>query len=82
MNRLTVHVSDDLLQALDELAAKAHQTRSDMVRQALHTLVRQQNDKAPDGSLLDAVADLVGCFSGGPEDLASNAIHLAEFGKD
>jgi hypothetical protein len=30
---------------------------------------------------LDQADDLVGCFSGGPKDLASNPRHLVGFGK-
>ena len=80
MNTLTVKIPPELEQAVDALAARTHQTRSELVRQALHAFVQQHGQPAA-GSLLDAVPDLVGCFSGGPADLASNPAHLAEFGQ-
>ena len=79
MSTLTIKLSPDLLAALDALAARAHQTRSDVVRQALHALV-QQLAAVPAASLLGVMPDLVGCFGGGPRDLSSNPAHLADFG--
>lgn len=79
MATVTIKLPPDLLAALDAVAARAHQTRSDVVRQALHALVQQQA-QAPVSSLLGAMPDLVGCFGGGPADLSSNPAHLAEFG--
>ena len=79
MSTLTIKLPPDLLAALDAMAARAHQTRSDVVRQALHALVQHQAP-APAATLLSAMPDLVGCFGGGPRDLASNPAHLAEFG--
>ncbi len=81
MNTLTIKIPPDLLMALDAVAARAHQTRSDVVRQALHALVQQEEATAPANKLLGALPDLVGCFGGGPRDLSSNPAHLAEFGK-
>jgi hypothetical protein len=44
-------------------------------------LGRSQRDVGALPSLLDRADDLVGCFGGGPKDLASNPRHLAGFGK-
>jgi len=42
----------------------------------------QAHEADTDGaSLLDAIPDLVGCFSGGPADLSSNPAHLADLGQ-
>ena len=81
MNTLTVKIPDELGQAVDALAARTHQTRSDLVRQALQAFVQQHTAAAPSAGLLAAVPDLVGCFSGAPDDLATNSAHLADFGR-
>ena len=54
---------------------------AEVVRQALSAYVNERNSLAPASAALDAVSDLVGCFSGGPADLASNPAHLADFGQ-
>ncbi|MDO5654499.1 MAG: ribbon-helix-helix domain-containing protein, partial [Brachymonas sp.] len=76
MNTLTVKIPFELEQAVDTLAARTHQTRSEVVRQALHAFVQQEQQPGGKG-LLDAVPDLVGCFAGGPADLSANPTHLA-----
>ena len=80
MNTLTVKIPFELEQAANTLAARTHQTRSEVVRQALHAYVQQ--DQQPDSAgLLAAVPDLVGCFVGGSADLSANPAHMAEFGQ-
>ncbi len=81
MNTLTVKLPAELTQAVDELAARSHQSRSELVRRALQAYVQAQQSDAGQASLLDAVPDLVGCFAGGPADLSTNPAHLAGFGQ-
>lgn len=81
MNTLTVKIPSELERTLDMLAARTHQTRSELVRQALQSFVQAHEAQGDTASLLDAMPDLVGCFSGGPADLSVNPAHLSEFGR-
>jgi metal-responsive CopG/Arc/MetJ family transcriptional regulator len=81
MNTLTIKLPFTLDDELSRLAQREHLSKSEVVRQALSAYVLERNSRAPASAALDAVSDLVGCFSGGPADLASNPAHLADFGK-
>ncbi len=81
MNTLTIKLSFTLDDELSRLAQREHLSKSEVVRQALSAYVNERNNLAPASTALDAVSDLVGCFSGGPADLASNPAHLAGFGQ-
>lgn len=81
MNTLTVKIPAELTDAVDRLAARTHQSRSELIRQALQTYVQERQTDTGTASLLDAVPDLVGCFAGGPPDLSTNPAHLAGFGQ-
>ena len=81
MITLTVKIPAELVQATDALAARTHQSRSELVRRALQAYVQAHEADTDGASLLDAIPDLVGCFSGGPSDLSSNPAHLADLGQ-
>lgn len=81
MNTLTVKIPIELTEAMDVLAARTHQSRSELVRRALQAYVLAHQADAATASLLDAMPDLVGCFTGGPSDLSTNPAHLTEFGQ-
>jgi metal-responsive CopG/Arc/MetJ family transcriptional regulator len=81
MNVLSIKLPSPLDEELARLAQRDHLSKSEVVRQALAAYVQERNKQAPAPSALDAVSDLVGCFSGGPSDLASNPAHLADFGQ-
>lgn len=81
MITLTVKIPAELTQAVDTLAARTHQSRSELMRQALQAYVQAHQGPAASASLLDALPDLVGCFAGGPPDLSANPAHLAGFGQ-
>ncbi|CAG0953962.1 hypothetical protein BURK2_00355 [Burkholderiales bacterium] len=82
MNTLTVKMPSQLAETLDQLCAREHVTRSELVRRAIESYLRAQTEGESRGGLLDRAGDLVGCFEGGPKDLASNPKHLAGFGRD
>lgn len=72
--------------ALDEQLQLASQERqlskSELVRCAIAAYLAQDASVQPRAaSALQLAGDLVGCFEGGPPDLASNPEHLANFGK-
>lgn len=81
MNTLTVKLPQALEQALQQASAREHLSKSVLVRRALEHYLHQQAQQGGFVSALDQADDLVGCFRGGPDDLASNPAHLAGFGR-
>ena len=81
MNTLTVKIPPGLDEALAQASARTHVNKSELVRRALDLYLRQREGERPFVSALDQAGDLVGCFAGGPKDLASNPEHLADFGR-
>jgi Arc/MetJ-type ribon-helix-helix transcriptional regulator len=82
MNTLTVKIPSSLELALAEASAQQHLSKSELVRRALEAYLRQRAAGSGFISALDQAGDLVGCFAGGPRDLASNPKHLEGFGRD
>lgn len=81
MNTLTIKISPGLEQQLIDAAQRAHLSKSELVRRALVAYITRPADGSePFVSALDRAGDLVGCFEGGPSDLASNPRHLDGFG--
>ncbi|MDP1651343.1 MAG: ribbon-helix-helix protein, CopG family [Rhodocyclaceae bacterium] len=81
MNTLTIKVPPQLETAIIEASAREHLSKSALVRRALESYLRQRKTGDSFVSALDRAGDLVGCFAGGPADLASNPKHLADFGR-
>lgn len=81
MNTLTVKIPPSLDEALARASARTHVNKSELVRRALDLYLREREQDRPFVSALDQAGDLVGCFAGGPKDLASNPEHLADFGR-
>jgi hypothetical protein len=82
MNVLTIKLPPALEQQLDEATRRMHLSKSELVRRALATYIaRQQGEEGGFVSALDQAGDLVGCFDGGPADLASNPRHMDGFGQ-
>lgn len=80
MGTLTLKISPELEDALAKAAREAHVTKSELVRRALVAYTTRA-PQTPFVSALEQAGDLVGCFTGGPKDLASNPRHLEGFGK-
>jgi Ribbon-helix-helix protein, copG family len=84
MNTMTIKIPAGLDAALTEASARAQLSKSELVRRAVTAyLVPGRSDAvgAKPPSALALAGDLVGCFSGGPSDLASNPKHLEDFGQ-
>jgi hypothetical protein len=80
MNTLTIKIPPSLDSALAQASARAQVTKSELVRRAVAAYLAagaQRNAGPP--SALELAGDLVGCFGGGPDDLASNPRHLDDF---
>jgi len=80
MNRLTVKIPASMQAALQQTSRREHVSKSVLVRRALETYLARSTAAPEHPSALDLAGDVVGCFSGGPRDLASNPKHLDGFG--
>jgi hypothetical protein len=80
MVTLTVKIPAQLEAELQQVAQRSQLSKSEVVRRALASYSPRQLDTGFVSALTSA-GDLVGCFSGGPKDLASNPRHLKNFGK-
>jgi hypothetical protein len=79
---LTLKLPQSLAEALLRASQREQISKSELVRRAVAAhLGRGQRNAGAEPSLLDRADDLVGCFSGGPRDLASNPRHMEGFGK-
>lgn len=81
MNTLTVKIPAQLERELRLLSAREHRPRSEVVRQAIQEYISSRAPTLAPASALELAGDLVGCFTGGPADLASNPRHLDGFGQ-
>lgn len=81
MSTLTIKISNRLERELVSASAREKLTKSELARRALERYIAQQQAADGSESALDRAGDLVGCFKGGPKDLASNPKHMADFGK-
>ncbi len=81
MNTLTIKISEELQQQIEEASRRTHLTKSELVRRALTTYMARKDSDSHAASALERASDLVGCFKGGPKDLASNPKHMEGFGR-
>jgi hypothetical protein len=84
MNTLTIKLPAPLDAALAEASMRAQLTKSELVRRAVIAYLvpgGPHEGIAAAPSALALAGDLVGCFEGGPSDLASNPRHLDGFGR-
>lgn len=82
MNSLTIKLPAALDLQLALVSKRERLTKSELVRRAVAAYVaRPLGTTSPFVSALEQAGDLVGCFQGGPKDLASNPKHLAKYGK-
>lgn len=81
MMTLTLKISEQLGQELERASQRAKLSKSELARRALARYMAQSGEPETFVSALDQAGDLVGCFKGGPRDLASNPKHLVDFGK-
>jgi Arc/MetJ-type ribon-helix-helix transcriptional regulator len=80
MDTLTIKIPEDLAAAIEKAVRRTHLTKSELVRRALVAYTARQTG-GQFVSALEQAGDLVGCFKGGPRDLASNPRHMEGFGK-
>ena len=76
MRTITFKIPEDLDETLTQLADRRQSSRSALLREALEAFAQQHRQ-----SVTQRLGHLVGCFDGGPRDLASNPKHMAGYGK-
>jgi Ribbon-helix-helix protein, copG family len=81
MNSLTIKLPASLDLQLALVSRRERLTKSELVRRAVAAYVARPGAQGPFVSALEQAGDLVGCFKGGPKDLASNPKHMAKYGK-
>jgi len=80
---ISLKLTETLDAQLTEEADRRRMSKSELVRRALTAFLQSSEqgmeDSAPQ-SAADLLADLVGCWEGGPADLSSNPAYLLDFG--
>ena len=79
MKTLTVKVPEDLNMKLAAAAAKRGESKSDLIRAALESIVNETEDITPN-SCLELAKDLIGSVEG-PRDLSYSKKHLKGYGQ-
>lgn len=82
MNTLTIKLPESLDNALAAVSARENLSKSEVVRRAVASYIEHAQPSSRKPSALALAGDLVGCFAGGPPDLASNPRHLDGFGRN
>ncbi|HMY98466.1 MAG TPA: hypothetical protein PLU79_02335 [Burkholderiaceae bacterium] len=78
----TIRILLSLDSALAQASAPAHVTKSELVRRAVAAYLASGPDRNAElPGPLELAGDRVGCFSGGPDDLASTPRHSGGFGQ-
>jgi metal-responsive CopG/Arc/MetJ family transcriptional regulator len=81
MNTVKVKIPQALDDALARASARAHISKSEVVRRAVAAYLAPYDATTQQPSALARAGNLVGCFSGGPRDLASHPQYLEELGR-
>ena len=79
MKTLTVKVPEKLDLELAALAAKRGESKSNLIRSAIQSILKSNDAVAPN-SCLEMAIDLVGSVEG-PSDLSCNKKHLEGYGQ-
>ena len=82
MSTITIKVPSSLDDELQKASQRSQLSKSELVRRAIVAYLGSgYGQQALPETALSLAGDLVGCFVGGPKDLASNPEHLADFGR-
>lgn len=81
MSTLTIKIPPVLERELEQASLREHLSKSELARRAIAAYVGRGGTEAGFVSALDKAGDLVGCFAGGPKDLATNPKYMKDFGK-
>ena len=67
---LSVRLDDKTESLIERLARKRRQTKSELIRDAIGALAREEEKDGPKKRPYELVAHLIGCVKGGPRDLS------------
>ncbi len=67
----SVRLDDETQRLLQRLANRKSQTKSEVIRAAIETLAAVEQLEEQAKGPHELVSDLIGCVSGGPEDLST-----------
>lgn len=81
MNTLTIKLPPQLEHEVVAVSNQEKVSKSELVRRAITFYLAQHDKPSQTPSALSQVSDLVGCFAGGPNDLASNPARFSDFGR-
>ncbi len=81
MTTLSIKISAAMEREIEKAIRREHLTKSELVRRSLAAYVARDGGRGKFVSALEQAGDLVGCFAGGPGDLATNPRHMDGFGK-
>ena len=79
MKTLSVKIDESLLEKLNLTARKRGETRSDILREAIESIIEGEGQIGK-GSCLDLAKDLAGNMSG-PKDLSFNKKRMEDYGQ-
>jgi len=66
----SVRLDPETERLLARLARKRSQSKSDVIREAIESLSRQDVAVPEDETVLESISDLIGCVDGGPPNLS------------
>jgi hypothetical protein len=69
---LSVRLDTATESLIERLARKRRQTKSEVIRDAIDVLVKQEEKGTGNKRPYDRIAHLIGCVKGGPRDLSVN----------
>jgi predicted transcriptional regulator len=79
MHTVSAKLPEDLDRRLTEIARQRRMTRSTVMRLALEAFIACEADGSLTVGML--AADLIGCITDAPPELATNPKYMADFGK-
>ena len=80
MQTISLKLPEGLLEQLETAAREKRVTKSQVVRESLEKTLNQRT-KGTTASCFDLARDLAGSLKGLPKYLATNPIHLDDFGR-
>ena len=70
MPLLSVRLDAKTERSIQQLARRRGQTKSEVIREAIAALARQESESDGGKSPYETIAHLIGCVRGGPRDLS------------
>jgi hypothetical protein len=78
MSTISVKIDRELQEKLSLTALRNDLSQTELIRRALTRYLEDFESGPKPRSAPDMAGDLAGCLKGGPSDLSTNPVHLAE----